>query len=223
MEWVKIKFIDGYEVSDEGEVRSIDRVIETKTGKRIMNGKILKKVNNKGYYTVHLTNNNKAKIYRVSRLVAEAFIPNPDNLPYVDHIDGDKHNNSKTNLRWVDAKMNKNNPNTIANGMRKKGEFHHSEETKKLIGEKTKGKTPWMKGRKHTEEAKEKNRLAHIGRQNHMKPVIQYTKDGEFVKEWKSITDVLNHYNINNKSGNISQCCNGKAKTAYGYIWKYKE
>lgn len=53
------------------------------------------------------------------------------------------------------------------------------------------------------------------------KPVLQYTKSGEFVKEWKSAVDVQR--NLKYSQGNISSCCNGKLKSAYGFIWKYKD
>jgi len=56
--------------------------------------------NNDGYKTIKLCNNGKKKNYKVHRLVAETYIPNPDNLPEVNHIDEDKTNNNVTNLEW---------------------------------------------------------------------------------------------------------------------------
>ena len=52
------------------------------------------------------------------------------------------------------------------------------------------------------------------------KPVIQYTKTGEFIKKWKSTKDV--ERNLGYACGHISNCCNGKYKSAYGYVWRYK-
>ena len=60
----------------------------------------------KGYKRLKLSNSGKHKAFRVHRLVAEAFIPNPDNLPQVNHIDEDKSNNHVDNLEWVTARQN---------------------------------------------------------------------------------------------------------------------
>ena len=61
-----------------------------------------------GYYMVSI----KKKKVKVHKLIAETFIPNPNNKPCIDHIDGDKHNNAVYNLRWATHKQNSNNPIT---------------------------------------------------------------------------------------------------------------
>lgn len=93
-----------YEVSNSGKVRSLDTIQRRSNGRTICNfkikGKILKPYKtgrNGGYLTVSIHGKN----HKVHRLVAEAFIPNPDNLPQVNHIDGNKNNNTIENLEWV--------------------------------------------------------------------------------------------------------------------------
>lgn len=66
-----------------------------------------------GYYYVTLNKNGEERRFAIHRLVAEAFIPNPENKPMVDHIDGDKSNNIASNLRWVTASENSRNPITL--------------------------------------------------------------------------------------------------------------
>ena len=66
-----------------------------------------------GYPIVKLKTSKVTKTCKVHRLVALAFIPNPDNLPQVDHIDGVKTNNKVGNLRWVTNKQNMQNPHTV--------------------------------------------------------------------------------------------------------------
>ena len=75
-------------------------------------GRILTlQLNDKGYLRVCLQINGKSKWYRVSRLVAEAFIPNPENKPEVDHINRNRADNRAENLRWVTRLENMNNSN----------------------------------------------------------------------------------------------------------------
>ena len=94
IEWRKVKDFN-YSVSNKGEVRN------DKTGR------ILKKtVSTSGYLFVQLFDK-KTYMKYIHRLVGEAFIPNPDFLPQIDHIDGDKKNNDVSNLRWVSVSENR--------------------------------------------------------------------------------------------------------------------
>lgn len=92
---MKIKDYENYEVKPNGEV------INTKKG-IVLNPSKFKN----GYLCVSLYKNRKKKTFHVHRLVAEAFIPNPDNLPCVNHKDENKANNSVENLEWCTNKYN---------------------------------------------------------------------------------------------------------------------
>lgn len=108
--WKPVKGFEGYyEVSNLGRVRSIDRYVNTKgDSKRIRNGRVLKGIIHNEYVLVTLSKDNLKSKKRVHRIVAEAFLPNPDNLPQVNHKDEDKTNNNVTNLEWCDSKYNMN-------------------------------------------------------------------------------------------------------------------
>lgn len=88
-----------YEVSDEGDVYSATMNLR---------GPMSRVENEKGYLRVILRKSGVAKNLRVHRLVAMAFIENPNNLPQVNHIDGNKKNNRVENLEWSDGKENIN-------------------------------------------------------------------------------------------------------------------
>lgn len=97
---------DFYQVSNLGKVKSIEKdIIRVRNGKEIITH-IPEKIlfqwkNSKGYLSVAIGSKQSRKLYKVHRLVAEAFIPNPDNLPQVNHIDEDKSNNKVENLEMV--------------------------------------------------------------------------------------------------------------------------
>ena len=143
------KEIDGYEnlymVSSYGVVKSLGN----DKGKK---EKILKQQKDKiGYLFVTLCNNGFRKIYKIHRLVAETFIPNPDNLPQVNHKDENKHNNfvyinedrtvnlEKSNLEWCTAKYNMNYGSRNERISEKHKRIKHTEETKEKISNALKG------------------------------------------------------------------------------------
>lgn len=111
-EWRDIKGYEGlYQVSNTGKVLSVERVhlVNEKHRRytRAIGGKEIKsKKDNCGYINVALHKDGERKIYKVHRLVAEAFIPNPYNKKYVNHIDENKENNCSENLSWIDFKEN---------------------------------------------------------------------------------------------------------------------
>lgn len=110
--WKPIYGYEGlYEVSNIGKVRSLDRYVDFRGRKRIFKGRILKfkkAGSDDEYQSVALSKNGKTKYITVHRLVAIAFIPNPNNLPEVNHKDENPHNNSIENLEWRDRKYNVN-------------------------------------------------------------------------------------------------------------------
>ena len=111
-EWRPVKGYEGlYIVSNMGEVKSLPRkVIMNDKGKEIeafRPGVLLKQcVTNSGYKQVHLYRNGVGKPIQVHRLVAMAFIPNPLDLPQVNHKDENRLNNRVENLEWCSAKYN---------------------------------------------------------------------------------------------------------------------
>ena len=99
-----------YEVSSYGRVRSLDRYVKGKGESYwLRKGRVLSPIKDtNGYLLINLCCNGKPKTINVHRLVAQAFIPNPDNLLEVNHIDEDKINNRADNLEWCSRKYNIN-------------------------------------------------------------------------------------------------------------------
>lgn len=154
-EWRDIKGFERlYQVSNLGNVKSLkfgkERIVKPRKCGR-------------GYLQVGLWKDGKVKCYKVHRLVANAFLPNPNNLTEVNHKDEDKTNNKVSNLEWMTHRDNK--------------------------------------------------------RYSSAKAVNQYTLSGEFIRTWECMMEI--EYQLGYYQTNISKCCKGKYKYAYGFLWKY--
>lgn len=101
-DWIIIDNFPSYKINSDGIVININT------------NKVLKHCINNGYYDVTLTKNKRHYRIKIHRLLANAFIPKVEDKPYIDHIDGNKLNNSIDNLRWVDSYDNYHNVITEA-------------------------------------------------------------------------------------------------------------
>ena len=129
-QWKPIQEFNGeYEVSNLGRVRSMKRYYG-------MVGRIMPQtIQRKGYYAVTFWMNNKAYCRKVHRLVIEAFTPNPDGLPCINHIDGNKLNNHVSNLEWCTYQANMQH--AVRTGLTHPHQW--TDEERKQISERNKG------------------------------------------------------------------------------------
>lgn len=188
---------DLYQVSNFGRVKSLPKQCGWRCSKEC---KIIQSRFDKDeYLIINLYKNKKMKTCKVHRLVALAFIPNPENLPIINHKDQNTQNNYVENLEFCDYQYNAtyNNAHIIR-------------------GEKSKGKPK-------SKESVEKMRISLTGKPNYKirKPILQYSKEHVFIKEWDSATSASKELNI--YASAITSCCSGKINSAYGCIWRYKE
>lgn len=193
--WKDVVGYEGlYQVSNTGKIKSLSRIIRRKNGhiQRVSEKFLKQGVSNYGYPYVVLSKSCVFGKKLVHRLVAEAFIPNPLNKPFIDHINTIKTDCNIDNLRWVTAKENANNPITkVRNNINS-----------------------------HTKEVNRKRVLTHIlhNTKTSAKRVKKYTKEGSFVEEYESIAEASRKTGI---SENCIRVATQKAgRTAGGYVWK---
>ena len=208
MRQVDIKGYERYQITDDG------RVWSKKSIKYLSD----KKKDGNGYPQVILYSigNPKGTPIDVHILVAKTFIPNPDNKPCIDHINGDKTDNRAENLRWVTYKENMANPLTYEKVKGINIGRHPSEEARRKMSENS--SRYWL-GKHLSDESKQKISEARKGKKAHnRRKIIQYTLDGKIVKEWDCIKDASdNGYTLSS----IVQCCQGIRNTHRGFKWKY--
>lgn len=111
--WKDVVGFEGlYIVSNFGEIRSVDHYVKCNSGKRLVKGRTLKPCDRgNGYPFVTMGKDGKQYNMSVHRVVAIAFLPNPNNLPEVNHKDTNTFNYSLDNLEWCDRKYNNNYSN----------------------------------------------------------------------------------------------------------------
>jgi len=100
--WKDIEGYKGYyQVSDHGRVKSLERKVKGKMGLRLINIRIMRGGYANGYRTIELSKNSRCPKAYIHRLVCTAFLLNPENKRTINHKDGNKLNNKKSNLEWA--------------------------------------------------------------------------------------------------------------------------
>lgn len=205
-EWRDIQGYEGlYQVSNKGNVYSVRK-----------NANLCPKIGKNGYASVTLIKDGKHWYPLVHRLVAKAFVPNPENKPQVDHINGNRLDNRAENFRWCTQKENLN------------FEIARKRQSECKKGEKNPmyQKRPWNYGIPQTEEQKKRNSEIHKGLiyPSKRKPLVQIGEDGT-IKEWETTYEAeIEGYS----QGHISQACRGVYNTLGNHrykkcLWYFKE
>ena len=248
--WKDIKEFEGlYQISDKGNVKSLERYIVMKNGKsRFYPEKILKHgKNNRGYHKVELyTLDSKKTTHLIARLVAEAFIENPNNLPEVNHKDENKKNNFINNLEWCTEIYNsnygtkgqrisdKNSLTTYQYSLN--GElitiYKSTLEAQRITGfdrvsiqqcctNSLKTSNGFVWSYKELSQEEVINIVKSKKWDNKPKEILQIDNNGIVINQYSSLHDIKRKTGFD--SSYISNCCRNKCNKAYGYKWVYKD
>lgn len=148
-----------------------------------------------GYMFVEIFNNNGSKVKSIHRLVAEVYLPNPNNYPCVNHKDENPTNNNADNLEWCTHEYNSNYGTCIER--------------------RTKSMQKYWASEKHKQD---KRKLGQRAKEMLSKGVVQKTKEGVIVNKFVSVNEAYRQTKIRH----ISDVCNGTRKTAGGYAWTFE-
>lgn len=236
MEWKPAKGFNGlYLISDDGRVFSVrsNRILTTRTEKT-------------GYKTIELNVNGVSKKMFVHRLVAEAFIPNPNNYPVVNHKDEDPGNNSVDNLEWCTYKYNINYGTCIErrvkNTVHKRGADHPGSKKvyqfdmdgnllaeyesvadaaeKTGLSHKSISKACNGKLKKYSECVWSYDGTFHYDKVKHYKPrfgaIRQYDLQGNLIAEYNTL-DEIREAGFNPQ--HVNRVCRGERKTYMNFIF----
>lgn len=207
-------------------------------------GKYLKgQLSNSGYlnFNLSLTPTNKKRFY-AHRLVAQAYIENPENKKEVNHKDGNKLNNCVDNLEWVTG--SENQQHAIEQGLRQFNTVYQYDENLQLVNSYPSVAEAWrVTGVSKTRISQEVNAEQKVLTKGYYwsfsdkpdfkilktkntglsKTVYQLDKDTlEVINVFKSANEAARFLGVKSHS-HISECCLGKIKTYKGYKWKYKD
>ena len=240
--WKSIEGYEGiYEISSLGRVKSLSREKIMPNGTICFTKeKILKQNRNiNGYISISLYKNNKCHAFRIHRLVAKAFIENPNKFSEVNHKDENKENNKYINLEWCDKTYNNNygtkkqrqidtRSKTIyqydINGYLIREWNNISEASNKgysreciykcAIGSNIIHKDSFWSYEKHNKEYF----IEKLNKKLNKRKIIQYDLDGNFIKIWESVNQIHNELGYDKSC--ISECLNNKRKYTHNSIFK---
>lgn len=153
--WKTIEDYPNYMVSNMGRVKRLSTGYYRRTEKIL-----IPQLQSNGYLHIKLSQNGKSKCFLLHRLVAMVFVPNPDNLPQVNHINENKTDNRVENLEWCDRKYNINYGNSLMKRVRTNIENGVYE------------------------------KLAILNSKKFSKPILQFSLDGKLIKKWNSIKEI---------------------------------
>lgn len=226
-EWRFVADFPQYMVSNLGRVKSLPREAKGGVTYRIVE-KILKPaINNKGYEWVNLYDGARCRDFFVHRLVAEAFIPNPENKPNIDHINTNVHDNRVENLRWVTQKENLKNP--ISEERRMKA-VRRACQTKEFGAKMSRIVSELMKNENYKAKIREalvekyknpKMRENAVLRNTQKKTVEHFDVNGNLLGTYLSTGDAARKTGFSQPT--IWCYIHGKCKPKDKTIWRYKD